>query len=359
MCSLRSLLTPFAAALALAVVWTHPIALAQGASPGAAQAGTLWTPPRTPWGDPDLQGNYTNLWEVGTPFERPDEFAGRRREDIKGEELAAIRRAIQERTREQQLAGEIGGTRWIWLDSHDHAKGSVAWFVVDPADGRIPPLTAEGQTRQAARAAARTASGRGAADSYTDRSLYDRCISRGVPGSMMPAIYGNSYDIVQGPGYVAIRYEMIHETRIIPLDGSEHVAPALRSYMGDPRGRWDGNTLVVETTNLREETAYRGANPATFRLVERFTRVAPGKVEWGVTIDDPSTWTRPWTFSMPLTQDDSEPLVPYECHEGNYAMRNILSAARAEEKAIAEAAAKGIIRRPSATGTAAEGEPER
>ena len=351
MVRLRSSLARHIAFLTLALAWTTAAVPAQ-APPG-------WTPPRTPWGDPDLQGNYTNLWEVGTPFERPDEFAGRRREDVTGEELARIRRAIQERTRTEQLAGEIGGTRWIWLDSHDHARGSVAWFVVDPPDGRIPPMTPEGQARQAARAAARKASGRGPADSYTDRSLYDRCITRGVPGSMMPAIYGNSYDIVQAPGFVAIRYEMIHETRIIPLDGRAHLAPGLRSYMGDPRGRWEGGTLVVETRNFRDETAFRGANPETFRLVERFTRVSPDKVEWAVTIDDPSTWTRPWTFSMPLTLDNGERLTPYECHEGNYAMRNILSAARAEEKAAADAAARGIVREPSASPTSAEGEQER
>ena len=122
---------------------------------GAQTGSSTYTAPRTPWGDPDLQGNYTNLWEAGTPFERPDQFAGRRLEDIKGEELAAIRRGIQERTRTEQLAGDIGGTRWIWLDSHDHAKGSMAWFVVDPPDGKIPPLTAEARARQAARAEAR------------------------------------------------------------------------------------------------------------------------------------------------------------------------------------------------------------
>jgi hypothetical protein len=328
--------------------------------PAAAQAtASTWTPPRTPWGDPDLQGNFTNLWEAGTPFERPDQFAGRRLEDIKGEELAAIRRAIQERTRTEQLAGEIGGTRWIWLDSHDHAKGSAAWFVVDPPDGKIPPLTAEGRARQAARAEARKTSGRGTADSYTDRSLFDRCISRSVPGSMMPAIYGNSYQIVQSPGYVVIRYEMIHEARVIPLDGSPHLPSSVRSYMGDPRGRWEGDTLVVETTNFRDETAYRGANPATFRLIERFTRTSQDKVRWAVTIDDPSTWTRPWTFAMPLTIDTSEPLFEYACHEGNYAMTNILSGARAEEKAAAEDAKKGITRPVSRPSTAAEGEQER
>jgi hypothetical protein len=259
-----------------------------------------------------------------------------------------MRLAIQNQTREQQLAGEIGGTRWIWLDSHNHAKGSMPWFVVDPADGRIPPVTAEAQARQAARAAARKASGRGPADSYTDRSLYDRCISRGLPGSMMPAIYGNSYRIVQAPGYVAITYEMIHETRVIPLDGRPHLTARLRNYMGDARGRWEGDTLVVETTNFRDETAYRGSNAATLKLVERFTRMAPdpeerrqgvpgNQLRWSVTVDDPSTWTRPWTFAMPLTRDDSEQLFEYGCHEGNYAMVNILSGARADEKAAAEA----------------------
>jgi hypothetical protein len=348
-------LLTFAGALAAALSLA-----AFGDGPALAQAGASTYPgPRTPWGDPDLQGNYTNLWEAGTPFERPDEFAGRTLDDIKGEELAKIRRAIQDRTRTEQLAGEIGGTRWIWLDSHDHVKGSMAWFVVDPPDGKIPPLTPEARTRQAARAEARKRSGRGPADSYTDRSLYDRCISRGVPGSMMPAIYGNSYQIVQSPGYVVIRYEMIHEARVIPLDGSPHLPAGIRSYMGDARGRWEGETLVVETTNIRDEIAYRGSNAATLKLVERFTRTAPDKVRWAVTVDDPSTWTRPWTFAMPLTRDDSEPLVSYECHEGNYAMSNILSGARAEERAAAEDAKKGVVRPASRPSAAAEGEQER
>ena len=309
------------------------IALA-GVAPTSVTAQTQSSsPPRTPWGDPDIQGNYTNLWEAGTPFERPEQFAGRRIEDITREELLKMRLAIQENTREEQLAGEIGGTRWIWLDSHNHAKGSMPWFVVDPADGRIPPLTAEAQARQSARAAARKASGRGPADSYTDRSLYDRCITRGLPGSMMPAIYGNSYRIVQAPGFVAITYEMIHETRVIPLAGGAHLTSRVRNYMGDARGRWEGDTLVVETTNFRDENAYRGANPATLTLIERFTRIAPDKLRWAVTVDDPSTWTRPWTFAMPLTQDNEEQLFEYACHEGNYAMVNILSGARAEEAA--------------------------
>jgi hypothetical protein len=152
---------------------------------------------------------------------------------------------------------------------------------------------------------------------------------------MMPTIYGNSYQIVQGPGYVAIRYEMVHETRIIPLDSRAHVGQSIRQYMGDARGHWDGNTLVVETTNFRDETAYRGADAKSLKLIERFTRVAPDKVLWAVTVDDAKTWTRPWTFEVPLTVDDREPIFEYACHEGNYAMRNILSAARAEERDVA------------------------
>jgi hypothetical protein len=319
-----------AAFVCLVMLGLAPPAAAQGPPP-TIQAPPGWTPPRTPWGDPDIQGNLTNLWEVGTPFERPDEFAGRRLEDVTRAELEGIRVAMQQRTRETQLAGEIGGTRWIWLDSHNHAKGSMAWFVVDPTDGQVPSTTPEFQARQAVRAAARAA--RGPADSYEDRSLYDRCISLGVPGSMTPKIYGNSYQIVQSPGYVAIRYEMVHETRIIPLDGWPHVGGTIRQDMGDARGRWEGDTLVVETTNIADRSAFRGASARALRIVERFTRVAPDKVWWTITLNDPTTWTRPWTFGMPLTEDDEEAIFEYSCHEGNYAMPNILSAARAAERA--------------------------
>ena len=152
----------------------------------------------------------------------------------------------------------------------------------------------------------------------------------------MPAIYGNSYQIVQGPGYVGIRYEMIHETRVISLDGRPHVSPTLRSYMGDARGHWEGTTLVVETTNFKDDIAYRGSNVATMRLIEHFKAVAPDKVEWSVTVDDAATWVRPWTFMMNLTKDPTQGVLEYACHEGNYAMTNILTGARADEKAAAK-----------------------
>ena len=286
--------------------------------------------PRTPWGDPDLQGTYTNTYENGTPFERPEQFAGRKLEDITGEELKAMKRAIQQRTI-QSFQGPIHAPDHWWQDNLYLERGSHAWLVVDPPDGRIPALTPEAQKRIAARAAARKASGRGPADSWEDRSLYDRCITRGYPGSMMPAIYGNQFEIVQAPGLVAIRYEMVHETRVIPLDGRPRLGGSLQHDMGDARGRWDGDTLVVETTNFKERSVYRNANPEKLTVTERFTRIGPDQVRWTVTIDDPTTWTRPWTFSLPLTADDN-PVPSYECHEGNYGLRNILSAARAEER---------------------------
>jgi len=338
-----------------------PQAPVQGAGPEARSpkppAGKPWTPPRTPWGDPDLQGNFTNKYEQGTPFERPDEFAGRKIDDLKNEELKDI---LQERQDRALLsitlaggdpAGNLGGPLW-WQDQFEVNKGSRPWFVVDPTDGKIPPITQEAQRRIAARAAVTRATRGSGGDSYTDRSLYDRCITRGLPGSMMPVIYGNSYHIVQGPGYVAIRYEMVHETRVIPLDGRPHVGSTIRSHMGDARGHWEGNTLVVETTNFRDESVYRNGNPATLKLVERFTRTAPARVEWAVTVDDPTTWTRPWTFAMPLTMNDDERIMEYACHEGNRAMENILSAARAEEDDVR----KGLKSSTSVVPTAAEGE---
>jgi hypothetical protein len=339
---LLTFLFALTALAALAILAVGPAA-AQAPAPAKAKAGKTksaktWTPPRTPWGDPDLQGWLTNVNENGTPLERPAQFEGRSLDDVRGEELAKIRRGIQQRTL-SNFEGPIHGPDHWWQDDLNLEKGGQAWLVVDPPDGKVPPLTPQAQKRAAARAEARKTSGRGPADSPADRSLYDRCISRGLPGSMMPAIYGNSYQIVQSPGYVAIRYEMVHETRLIPLDGRPQLGGAIRQYMGEGRGRWEGDTLVVETTNFRDESTYRGSNAATLKITERFTRVAPDKIRWAVTLNDPETWTRPWTFAMPLTIDDQQPVFEYGCHEGNYGLRNILTAARAEEKKAAEEAA--------------------
>jgi hypothetical protein len=290
-----------------------------------------YTPARTSWGDPDLQGTYTNKDENGIPLERPSQFEGKRPEDLDDSEFAEVVRERQQRA--QASAAGIGGAETgagpvHWYE-HYGAKNSRAWLLIEPEDGRIPPTTPDADRRAAARAAAR--SGRGPADSYEDRSLYDQCITRGLPGSMMPAIYGNSYQILQGPGYVAVRYEMIHETRIIPLDGRPHLSPAIHSYMGDARGRFEGSTLVVETTNFDPRSAYRNGSEK-LKIVERFTPVGPDKVQWSVRADDPATWTKSWAFAMILSKDPTQQVFEYACHEGNYGLRNILSAARAEEQ---------------------------
>jgi hypothetical protein len=316
----------------VAAMWTSVDLRSQAAGAQSTPAKAAnWTPPRTPWGDPDLQGNYTNTYEQGTPLERPDQFAGRKLEDIKGEELAKLRQAIEARTI-GGFQGPIHAPDHWWQDNLNLTRGSQAWMVIDPPDGKVPPMTAEARQRIAAAQASRKSSGRGPADSYTDRSLYDRCITRGYPSSGMPSIYGNSSEIVQGPGFVAFRYEMIHETRVIPLDGSvTPVGNRIGQDMGSARGYWEGDTLVVESSGFKGRSVYRNANPETLKLTERYTRISPTQVRWTITVNDPSTWTKPWTYTLPLTVDNV-PLPSYECHEGNYGLPNILSAARAEER---------------------------
>jgi len=292
-----------------------------------------WTAPHTPWGDPDLQGIYTNKDENNTPFERPPELAGKRLADFGDKEMSELRRQRQEAAVRQ--APHIGGTAEEdtgagpphWYEHYD-AQNAQPWLVIDPDDGQVPPLTAAAKARDAGRQAARY--GRGPSDSYEDRSIYDRCISRGVPDSMRPIIYGASYDITQAPGYVAIRYEMIHETRIIPLDGRPKLSPVIRQYMGDSRGRWDGDTLVVETTNVHEKMLYHGATSG-LKVTERFTPVGPNRIDWEARMEDATTWERPWTIRMPLKRDDTQVIFEFACHEGNRGLENILTGARSQE----------------------------
>ena len=333
----RSVVTMRLAIVLAFVFGSMPMAAQAPAAPKKAPA-KAYTPPRTPWGDPDLAGVYTNKDENGIPVERPSQFDGKKLDEVDESEFTEIVKARNEASvaRAPGIGGAETGAGPVHWYEHYGAKNSRAWLVTDPPDGKIPALTPAAQKAAAARtaaAAARRASGHGDADSWEDRSLYDRCITRGIPGSMMPAIYGNAYDITQGPGVVAIRYEMVHEARIIQLDNTALPAKSITSYMGAPRGHWEGNTLVVETKNFSDRGAYRNASPETFRLIERFTPVAQNKVQWSVTIDDPATWTKPWTYTMQLTRDSGQPLFEYGCHEGNYGLRNILSAARAEEAA--------------------------
>jgi hypothetical protein len=301
-----------------------------------SQAPQAWRVPLTPWGHPDLQGTYSNDAETGTPMERPAELAGKSIDDITPAELERI---VQERNERfvagvsgEEFAGGLRPPAHLIFDTFER-RNKRPWLVVDPPDGRIPPLTEQARSRpRPAGGVSTNANPRGPFNSWLDMGLYDRCITRGIPASMMPAGYGSWYQIVQSPDSVAIRYEMIHETRVIPLDSRSPLAQGFQQYMGDARGRWEGSTLVVETANFRADTApQRGSDRV--RMIERFTPVSPDVLEWRVTFDDSTTWTRPWTYMMPLTRadDPSQEVHEYACHEGNLAMRNILSAARAEE----------------------------
>jgi hypothetical protein len=293
-----------------------------------------WSPSKTPWGHPDLQGIYSNDDETGTPMERPAQFAGKTLADITPAELDKI---VKERN--EQFNAGVAGTEFagglrppthLIFDSFDR-KNSRAWLVVDPPDGRIPRRT-DAAPRRRTGGVSTNANPRGPFNSWLDMGLYDRCITRGIPASMMPAGYGSRYDITQSPDSVVIRYEMIHEARVIPIDGRPRATHGPRKYLGDSRGWWEGNTLVVETTNFLAETAPQGGTENVV-MTERFVPVSAGVVEWRVTFEDPAVWTGPWTYMMPLSKvDQSQQVYEYACHEGNHAMRNILSAARAEDK---------------------------
>jgi hypothetical protein len=313
--------------------------------------------PRTPWGDPDLQGTWPGIQLVGVPMQRPATFGTRNiLTDQEFEERQA--RAAQQAARDlaefdiDQAAstpgGDVGGP--VSPPPHWLERGTpqrIASLIVDPPDGRLPPLTPQGEARLKATQAARKASERGPADSYTDRSLYDRCITRGIAGSFLPVIYNNGNRIVQAPGWVALSNEMIHETRVVPLDGRPRVHGNIRNWMGTSRGWWEGDTLVVETANFHERVPGIGVNGSGIRhsgaltVTERITRVADDLLVWRMTFDDPQTWTRPFTIELPLERDDQYGFFEYACHEGNYSMFNILSGARADERAAAEAAARG------------------
>jgi hypothetical protein len=300
--------------------------------------GQTWTPPRTPDGQPDLQGYWSNV--SITPLERPAELAGK--EYFTDKELAEVEKQAQQPKGVEVLGGTIAHYDFLQfgLDQTQakHALNHRTSLVVDPPDGRIPPFTPEALKRAAERAEARKRSGAGQFDGPESRPLSERCIFMTQGPPMLPEAYNSNLQIQQGPGYVAILQEEIHDVRIIPLDGRPHVGPQIRQYMGDSRGRWEGNTLVVDTTNFTGQTKFRGSTES-LHVVERFTRLDADTILYRFTVEDPATWARSWTAELPITRIQG-PLYEFACHEGNYGMANTLSGARAAEKAAEEAAQK-------------------
>ena len=291
-----------------------------------------WAPPTTPDGQPDLHGIWTNA--TITPFERPAALLGKA--FLNEAEAQAFERQAATRREEDgpPSAGDVGSYNQFWFDSGERVVSTRRTsLVIDPPDGRVP-LRAEAE---AARDYAIAHEG----DSYEFMSVWNRCITRGVPGGMFPAGYNNAYEIVQSRGYVVIHYEMIHEARIIPLDGRPHVPAQVRLWNGDPRGHWDGSTLVVDTTNYNNKgwIATQAAagrikgipQTESLHVVERFTPVDANTIDYQATIDDPKMFTRPWTVSVPLHRNPAYRLYEYACHEGNRAVEGVLRGARAEE----------------------------
>ncbi len=336
------------AAVAVGVSLTSSPAAAQAPSSAQTQGSAekaSWTPPRTPWGDPDLQGMYTSNDNVGVPVERPAKFGNRMflsDQEFAERDLQAKKAALDDKADRRVLAPDDTGDG----PEHWYERGRTSRrtsLVVDPPDGQIP-LTATMRKRaedwESQRFGKNTAS-------WLDFDLWDRCITKGMPTVMVPLGYNNAYQIFQTPGYVAILYEVIHDVRIIPLDGRSHVDQSVRQWLGDSRGHWEGDTLVVDVTNFRPDTMgnqqpagpYRGGGK-TQHLVERWTRVGPDAIDYKVTLEDSEAFTKPWSMDIPLAKDDTYQMYEYACHEGDYAMPHMLEGARAEEKQAAEEAQK-------------------
>ncbi len=302
-------------------------------SHAASAAGQDWQPMRTEWGDPDLEGIWISSNTAALPFQRVGEAT---------DDAAVLRELVDGGAVEAGLLNEgvppaprLEDQRLTVSEWRLANRGAFS-LVVEPPDGRLPPLTAEGRIR-AERAWRSSVLTRGPWDSAADLGPVERCISRGPLRSMLPAFDYHGVEIVQAPGVVVIRTEAIHEARVIRLDGGEPLPDAIRGYMGQSIGRWDGDELVVETANLNGRTgAHLNGNEtptsAELRLVERFVRVAAAAIEYRVTVDDPGTWTAPWTVAFPLTRDDAYLWSEYACHEGNYPLRGILSAARSADR---------------------------
>jgi hypothetical protein len=319
-------------AIAFSIAWAHAQVFAT----------RPWTAPRAPDGHPDLQGLWTNA--TITPLERPRELAGKEffTEQEAAERERRVLDAVSTDRRDGGAEVDVGRSyNELWRERGGLLRRTS--LIVDPPDGRLPPLTPEAQKREVARREDRRRRGPDPADSWTDRNLAERCITRGAP--KLPGGYNNNFQIIQTPGYVMIFHEMIHEARIIPLDGRPHAGQNIRLWLGDSRGHWEGDTLVLDTTNFNDKIISNSFNccpgaGSNLHVIERFTRTSADTIDYRYTVDDPSTYTRPWTAAVPMTRIEG-PLYEYACHEGNYAMIGILSGARAKEKSAAEAAKKG------------------
>ncbi|MGH9241063.1 MAG: hypothetical protein ACRD3G_23720 [Vicinamibacterales bacterium] len=324
-----------AAILSTSVLCTAGPAAAQAAGSADAKAAKRvdpnWKAPRTPWGHPDLSGTWTTDDMRGIPMSRQPQYGTR--QHLTDQEFAA-------RAKQRQNARAVDDARTGTFRNEEGSRDfSYTSMVIDPPDGRVPPTT------PAARARPRQGGsfGVGPWEKIQDFSLYDRCITRGAIGSFMPAVYGNGARIMQTPNAVVITYEMIHDTRIIPLGPKPSLGPNMQLWMGDARGHWDGDTLVVESSNFTDRTAVGGAAHSTqLRLTERFTRIDPEMIDYEITVNDPQTFTKPFTMRLTITQQPDYEIYEYACHEGNHSMRNVLLAERAYEKEAAEAKAKGL-----------------
>jgi hypothetical protein len=315
---------------------TAPASPAKAAAPAKPYTGS-----KTPWGDPDISGVWTSDAAIGIPMQRPDQFGGRA--ELNEEEFQAkLTRDAQTRQRAENAIGSFRNDN-AWLVKSFRQTS----LIIDPPDGKMPAVTPEAEKRRATRD--QGTFGGGPFDKTEDFTMYDRCITRGIVGSVLPVVYGNGNRIIQAPGQVIISYEMVHDTRVVYMDGRPHLGKGVRQLLGDSRGHWEGNTLVVETTNLTDKTSI-GLNGNGLRhsedmvMTERFTRVGADEIRYEITINDPKTYVKPFTISLPLMSPPGYQLLPYECHEGDYAVKNALSAERAEDRALEEDAKKGIIR---------------
>jgi hypothetical protein len=349
----RRIVTSLIGITAMAVLGPGSAALqAQAAGDGSPKtaaaakkpsaASTKHSTKRTPWGDPDLQGTWD--YRTITPLERPQNMGDRK--FLTDEEAGQLETRAAKRLDEPPDASVPANTIHApyWTDPGrrvvDDKRNSL---IIDPPDGRLPALTAEGQLRLATGGRGGTGGREGGkADGPEDRSSLERCITQGLPTSNLPTLYNNNIGIYQSPGYVALVHEMVHETRIVPLDGRPPLSPGIRQWEGSSRGHWDGDTLVVETTNFSNKTSYRGSSPA-MHISERYTRLDDKTVGVEITVEDPGTWARPWTAALTMRPSEGQ-IFEYACHEANMGLRDILEVAR-DEDAKANKAAEAARRK--------------